>query len=167
MFFLKYHSSTFDLFQLCCKVPFVGVGLTRSATLHSSSDSWSKHSTVPTPAGEEQACPTRRSVFLNAVFAATWNPSGELSSGTPNKPCNQKAPPACFPFQPRWKFCQTYHALLKEILPLVGSGIKSGSNRGPRGNISACGSPQAPLLDETNKPFTRRHFYLTKLSKVC
>lgn len=66
------------------------VKLTRSATLHKPSESWSKDSTVSTPGEQEQAFPTRRSVFLRAVSVAAWKPAGQLSSGTPNKPCNQR-----------------------------------------------------------------------------
>lgn len=64
--------------------------LTRSATLHNPSESWSKDSTVSTPGGQVQAFSSRCSAFLRAVFVATWKPAGQLSSGTPNKPCKQE-----------------------------------------------------------------------------
>lgn len=70
---------------------FFGVALTRSATLHKPSESWSKDSTVSTPGGQEQAFSTSLCVFFRAVFVATWKPAGQLSSGTPNKPCNQRS----------------------------------------------------------------------------
>lgn len=60
--------------------------LTRSATLHKPSESWSKDSTVSTPGEQVQALSSRRSVFLRASFVATSKPAGLLSSGTPNKP---------------------------------------------------------------------------------
>ncbi len=69
----------------------LGDVLTRSATLHKPSESWSKDSTVSTPGGPEQAFPSKRSVFFRAALVAAWKPSGQLSSGTPNKPWNQRS----------------------------------------------------------------------------
>lgn len=80
--------------QYLCVVCFVfykkTIELTRSATLHKPSESWSKDSTVSTPGEQEQAFSSRRPVFLRASFVATSKPAGQLSSGTPNKPWKDK-----------------------------------------------------------------------------
>lgn len=75
-----------------CKLWFEAwLQLTRSATLHRPLDSWSKHWTVSTPGGEEQALSSRSSVLCRAAPVATWKPAGQVSSGTPNNPCNHRS----------------------------------------------------------------------------
>lgn len=95
LIFKHFHSKTllrFDIVKyghfkdLCHMCSFKSIELTRSATLHRPSESWSKDSTVSTPGEQEQAFSSRRSEFLRASFVATSKPAGQLSSGTPNKP---------------------------------------------------------------------------------